>query len=397
MKYRSTLLARSLLSLIVPVAITLFSLVPQQAQAASISPALQTLVSEGNSVATQLSGLALNQDNSCTQLGSVINSVKSFITAVETVKSNIPAPVSLDSDSLNALDELTLIATNIASTLPVLSADLSVILTSGGKLADVDAALSAMLNLSDDIGTMADRILEMADNILVMADNIGLMADRILLTQQIQSTNNALTQSTILTTQQNMVFLSSTINTQGYNLPLSDLISTGSTLVTDINNTPLTEANISTELAAFQIRVNSYLNSATTLLATVNSDSSMASHYINSDTLTMLGDLSTINAALATSLNSYANTVNTLAPNTNISILNEAIYSMLRLVSDIGSMANRIVEMGNKINIMADNIGLMAARIVETQTLQQSNLALTQSNLTTAQITSVSIIAAFGL
>ena len=70
---------------------------------------------------------------------------------------------------------------------------------------------------------------------------------------------------------------------------------------------------------------------------------------------------------------------------------------MLRLASDIGAMGGRIVEMGDRINIMADNIGLMSVRIVETQTLQQTNLELTQSNLSSAKISTISVISAFGL
>jgi hypothetical protein len=164
-----------------------------------------------------------------------------------------------------------------------------------------------------------------------------------------------------------------------------------------MNNTTLTSSNMSTELAAFQSRVNNYLNSVLLMFAMVNSDSSVASHFINSDTLTLFGDLSVINAALASSLNSYASAVNTLAPTTNLSVLNDAVNSMLQLAADIGVMGGRIVEMGDNINVMADNIGLMAANIVATQTLQQANLDLTQANLTAAQITTVSIIAAYGL
>jgi methyl-accepting chemotaxis protein len=63
--------------------------------------------------------------------------------------------------------------------------------------------VKAMLQLSQDIGDMADRILEMADKILDMADKIGDMSDRILETQKIQGVNVALTQKNILEAQKN--------------------------------------------------------------------------------------------------------------------------------------------------------------------------------------------------
>jgi len=372
------------------------AIVSKDAEASALTTDLQALVDQGNDVNTQLSAISLNTDNSCTELGSAIASVKAFTADIDAVSGKLTAALSVETDSLTALDDLSLVSTHMAGMLSVLSSDIST-LSLNSELADIQAALDAMLKLSDDIGIMADRILEMGDKILVMSDNIGIMADRILLTQQIQSSNMALTQASILTTQQNMIALSGTVDTSAYNIPLDSLINTGNSLSLDMNNTALTESNMNTELAEFESRVNDYLNSIMFIFTTVNTDSSMASHFINSDTLTMLGDLSIANAALADSLNLYAQTVNTLAPDTNITVLNEAVYSMLRLAGDIGVMGGRIVEMGDKINIMADNIGLMSARIVETQTLQQANLELTQSNLSSAQITTVAVISAFGL
>jgi hypothetical protein len=59
----------------------------------------------------------------------------------------------------------------------------------------------SILTLSADIGVMAGRILEEADVILEMADNIGVQADQIVLTQQLQSTNLAVTQASLLDAQ----------------------------------------------------------------------------------------------------------------------------------------------------------------------------------------------------
>ena len=357
---------------------------------------LQALVTQGNEVNVLLSAMSLNSDNSCSELGSAIASAESFTAAINTVTDSLTSPLSVDDDSLTALDDLSIISMGIASVLPVLSGDISAISTNA-DMADFQASLDTMLKLSDDIGTMADRILEMGDKILVMSDNIGLMADRILLTQQIQSSNMALTQASILTTQESMILLSVSIDTSAYNIPLNDLINTGNLLSQDMSNSPLTESNMSTELADFETRVNDYLNSVMLMFNIVNSDTVMASSFINGDTLTLLGDLSIANAALADSLNRYALAVNTLAPNTNTTVLSDSVYSMLRLAADISLMGNRIVEMGDNISIMADNIGLMSLRIVDTQNLQLSNLDMTQANLSAAQITTISVISAYGL
>ena len=62
----------------------------------------------------------------------------------------------------------------------------------------------AMLRLSDDIGSMADKIGDMSDRILVMADNIGDMSDKIVETQRIQSKNVSTTQYNISKAKRNL-------------------------------------------------------------------------------------------------------------------------------------------------------------------------------------------------
>jgi len=84
--------------------------------------------------------------------------------------------------------------------------ELSESLLAAGSTANKDY-VKAMLQLSQDIGTMADRILEMADKILDMADKIGDMSDRILETQRIQGVNVALTQKNLLEAQKNFNLL----------------------------------------------------------------------------------------------------------------------------------------------------------------------------------------------
>lgn len=367
----------------------------KEAQSATLSTDLQSLVSQGNDINTQLSAISLNEDNACSEMNTAVTSVEAYITAINTVSSSI-STLSVDVDSLNALDDLATISMNVSSVLPVLIADLtSINLTS--DMADIIAAMDAMLKLSDDIGVMADRILEMGDKILLMSDNIGDMADRILLTQQIQSTNMAMTQSFILGSQENIVALTRTVNSSVYALPLNALKDTAATLLADMNSTPLTESNMSSVLTDFQNRVSLYLDSVSTLSKTINTNSSIATHFIDSDTLTMLGDLSVLNASLSSALKTYSQTINTLAPATDIVVLNDSVNSMLRLAADIGVMGTRIVEMGDKINVMADNIGLMSINIVTTQMLQQENLELTVANIKTAQITTISVIAGYGL
>ena len=104
------------------------------------------------------------------------------------------------------LQTLATITASLGSGLLTLSMS-TVTLASSTGLTTLDSSMTAMLRLSDDIGTMADRILEMADKILIMADNIGLMADRILATQVIQSDNLKVVVDAALQSQQNTILL----------------------------------------------------------------------------------------------------------------------------------------------------------------------------------------------
>jgi hypothetical protein len=362
------------------------------------SPAvpLRDLVTQGNTLDAQLAGLTLTSANSCVQLGSANAAVAAFASNIQQVTAGFSAPLTLDASSLTSLDSLSALALSMSLRTTALSLDVKSI-SGGMDMSNYQSSLAAMLRLSQDIGVMADRILEMANKILVMADNIGTMADRIIVTQQLQNANIALTQASILTTQQNMVTLSRTFNTFAYNSGLAGLVSQGNLLSVQMGAVTLDQTSMNTQLAGVATSVTAYLNSVIVLYTQMSSDSAVASFYINGDTLTYLGDLSSINLALARSLDSYAAVINSLAPLTSTPVLSDATASMLQLVRDIGAMANRIVEMGDKIIIMADNVGSMSGRIVDTQTLQQGNITLTQSSLISAQTTTLNVIATAGL
>ena len=363
---------------------------------ANLTTDLDTLVADLDLISADLNAITIQNGTACTDLGTLNTSIEDYIVSLETVTAQLAAPLSLTTEDLISLDALSKTVQGMASGSTTLSWDLLSI-ENTYDLVEYRAALSAMLRLSDDIGTMADRILEMADRILVMADNIGLMADRILITQQLQSSNIAQTQAAILVTQQNMVALSDSLSSIGYNLSLGLLNEETQLLATNMANTVLTETNMASELTALELNTTAVLNQTVSLYTLAIQNSQSASHYINGDTLTLLGDLSSIHKALAVSLETYANAVNALAPVTDNIILSDATAVMLRLAQDIGIMSARIMEMSDKIIVMADNIGVMSGRIVDTQNIQQTNIELTQSSVLTAQNVTITVIKNMGL
>ena len=102
------------------------------------------------------------------------------------------------SNVIGAVDTLNN-STDLSSALLIYSQrmlELSESILSTGSTINKDY-VNAMLQLSSDIGKMADRIGDMSDRILVMADDIGEMSERILLAQKNQSQNVAITQANI--------------------------------------------------------------------------------------------------------------------------------------------------------------------------------------------------------
>jgi hypothetical protein len=184
------------------------------AKPAPVSPLatdLQALVVEGNALNAQLGGITLTADNVCAELLRAHRAASALIDGIAAVDGGLAAPLTLDTDTLNALDQLSYLSPDLASQAVRLSVSLNA-LAATTPMVTINDGLIAMLQLSDDIGTMADRILEMADIILAMSDNIGLEADQILLTQELQSTNLAATEGSILSTQTVVVGLFATFN-----------------------------------------------------------------------------------------------------------------------------------------------------------------------------------------
>ncbi len=363
---------------------------------ASLTTDLQAMVSDLGGLNTQLTGISIDGTGSCSQLGSLNISIEDAIGSIEMLTSQLSAPLSLTEDDMNSLDDLSILSRSLADQAVRLSWEMRSV-EDVQDIIEYRSGLSAMLRLSDDIGTMADRILEMADRILIMADNIGTMANRILITQNLQNSNIALTQSALLITMNNSVRLSDSVSSIGYNPGLGLLSDETRALADSMAGVVLTETNMASELAAIETTTSAVLNTTVDLYTTAMLNSQNASHYIDGDTLTLLGDLSGIHQGLAKSLEHYAEAVERLAPMTHNVVLRDATASMLRLSKDIGLMSDRMMEMTDKIIVMADNIGLMSERIVETQNIQQTDVLLTESSILSAQSMMIATIRNMGL
>jgi hypothetical protein len=180
-----------------------------QAQAldsTTLTTELQTLTVQGNSLLAATSTTVLIPLTATSQMDMLAVSYNDYLTSVQTtydmVLQNSTSSMVVTDDLLQAFQSLTATQAGLATASTALAGQLV-------PLADgtMSNSFYSMLQLSNDIGAMADRIGEMADRILLMADNIGLMADRILATQLIQSANLDLTYDAILETQKNMIML----------------------------------------------------------------------------------------------------------------------------------------------------------------------------------------------
>jgi hypothetical protein len=357
---------------------------------------LQNLVTEGNALNSQLAGINLSADTLCSDLLQANRAVNAYIDSIVAVDASLSAPLTLDTDVLQALEDLSAVLVGLGSESVGLSTDLNALELTTDQIT-IAEGLAAMLSLSADIGVMADRIGEMADRILVMSDNIGLMADRILITQQIQNDNVALTLASILTTQQNLLVLVSVLDTSVYNNDLLSALTSGNLLSLDMGTTVLTVFNMANELAGLSTDVSALKDQIMVLDDSMTVDGFNNMLYVNSDSLVTLTNLSGMVASLATAVQGYAIAIDGLAAITSTPTLTDAIGSMLSLSGDIGVMSNRIGEMADLILAMSDNIGLQADQIVLTQQLQSTNIVATQASILAAQDLAIVTIAAFSL
>ena len=363
---------------------------------ASLSTDLNALNSDASALNSYMSGISLTGDSLCGPLLQANDMARDLVSSIEQVDSSLSAPLTLDADVLTAVEQLVVTGSSIANEALRLSVDINALSTVTQAITLKDG-ITAMLQLSDDIGSMADRIGAMADNILLMSDNIGLMADRILLTQELQNQNIALTTQSLLQTQSNMLNLVSVFETASYNMSLDSLLMQGELLAARMMAVAFNPWTLDDELRAVASDVNSFLLQLKSVNDALSQDSLNGTVYVTADTLVKLANLPLMLASLATAIDGYVIAIEGLQAITRAPTLYDALKSMLSLSADIGVMANRILEMADVILAMADNIGLQADQILATQAAMNINIAGTQASILAAQDMAIGMIAFWNL
>ena len=329
----------------------------------------------------------------CAPLIALNQQARAIVETITSSSASMSAPLVVDNETMVLVETLfTNVATLSGSSLG-LSSNVATLAPMASPLT-LSEGITAMLQLSSDIGEMADRIGEMADNILVMADNIGLMADRILLTQEIQSTNLATTQTSVLQTQTNMLSLVSVAETASYDLTIDSLVVEGNLLVARMMAIAFSPWTIASQLQDVKADVNAYLLSIQTLNSTIKDNAANSRTYINSTSLLALSNISVVMTSLGSVLDAYVIGIESIKNITNTSSILDAMDSMLAMSADIGKMSNLILEMSDNILLMADNIGMTADQILLTQTTQSVNITTTQAAILGAQQMAIAIIVA---
>ena len=384
---------------ILRVVLLIISILVISKNAMAVSPLaadLQALVAEADALNTKVTGVTMSADAFCGELLNANQAANAHLGNIENIDSSLSAPLTLDADILQALEDLSAVYVSIGTEVIRLSTDLNTLDRTLEQLS-IAQGISAMLRLSDDIGAMADRIGEMADRILVMSDNIGLMADRILITQQIQNDNVTLTQQNILTAQTNVIGLVSQIDTSVYNIELLNQLSLATLLETDMNAVVLTAENSATELALIASEVDALKVQILNTDSAIIVDAATNTITVNQQSLVTLMDLSGKLAALAVVVEGYAIAVDGLNAISATPTLYDSVQSILTLSGDIGVMVNRIGEEADQILAMSDSIGVQADQILLTQQQQSLNVAATQAALLSAQELMIGLIVKYGL
>jgi len=365
---------------------------------ADVATDLQALNTQATALQSYLEGVQLNADSTplCGPLVQADNMARDMVNSITAVDESLAAPLQLDTDVLGGIEGLSNTTLSLANEALRLSVDLQSLSTAVDMITLKDA-LAAMLQLSTDIGAMADRIGEMADNILVMSDNIGLMADRILLTQELQNRNVELTINSILQTQTNTLALVSVVEDSTYELDFARLISEGELLAARMGAVAFSPWTLDDQLAAVRDDVKVFLAELQSVQDALVNDSTMNTLDISHDALIQLGNLSLMLTSLASAVDAYVVAIEGLQAFTSSATLADAMHSMLMMSADIGILSNTILQMADNILVMSDNIGMQADQIVLTQQAMNLNVATTQTAILGAQQMAIGIIAARSL
>ena len=360
---------------------------------ADLATDLQALNGQALSLKTYMAGTDPAASDACARMVEADRMAREISNGLSEIDQGLTAVLHTDQATLDALDGLSGNNLGLANEALRLSLALKALATTADALTIKDG-LTAMLQLSDDIGSMADRIGEMADKILVMSDNIGVMADRILVTQQLQNQNLQLTTATLLTTQENALKLVAVVADSSYNVSLDSLIANGGRLAARMSAVVLNPLTLDKQLATVASDVRTFLDQVKAVNGTIELDASRKTLYQTADALTKLGSTAAMLNGLSTALNGYVIALGGLQSITSASKLTPSMKSMLQMSADIGIMANRILEMADQILAMADNIGMQADQILATQAAMNGSVATTQASILNAQTAVVGIIVA---
>lgn len=361
------------------------------AQASLVSD-LQGLNSQALALKSYMASTDPGAGDACARLVEADRMARNINDGIVAIDQGLIARIQVDSSTLSELDALSGNTLGLSNEALGLSA-LYTLLTTADAFAIKDG-ITAMLQLSDDIGEMANRIGEMADKILVMSDNIGLMADRILATQQLQTQNLQVTTDTLLATQTNVLQLVTVIEDSSYNASFDNLIANGGLLAARMSAVVLNPFTLDTQLATVATDVRTFLDQVKAVNGTIELDGSNMTVYQTADALTKLTSTAAMLNGLSTALNGYVVALGGLQAVTSSTKLKPSLKSMLQLSADIGGMANRILEMADQILAMADNIGMQADQILATQAAMNGSVATTQASILNAQTAVIGIIVA---
>ena len=133
---------------------------PINSQAALLDD-LNGLVAQTQALDTQLQNITLTGTSVCGPLVAANQAARDLVNNITQIDQGLAAPLQVDVDILTTLNQLAALTPSLAGENLRLSVDLQT-LSQTGQAITIKDGIVAMLQLSDDIGTMADRIGEMA-------------------------------------------------------------------------------------------------------------------------------------------------------------------------------------------------------------------------------------------
>ncbi|MCW8854222.1 MAG: hypothetical protein OQK72_05945 [Gammaproteobacteria bacterium] len=344
--------------------------------------ALQNILIDAEAANTQLSTIAIRNNNVCKELLEVHKVVHKLHSKIENMDTAMGSSVSLSNDAIQVFNDLSSVFVSLATHSSDLSLNPEAVKCTEsmpaynegiGVMLAYNSTMLSIFGMANDVGSMADHVLKMSDKILIESGVVKEKAKPLLLSQKIQGENLKLTQALVLVAQRNSLSPLSNLNNGSDSSDLNSQIFIGHNISSDAASAFLTRFNMAREWGHIEVGVEELVDHVNATFKKRKSFKKDNNLSINSDSYIAVTELSVMVKSVAEAIDKMAITTERLSFSTDDEILRDSVNSMMRMSTQLINLAERVREIADITLSRGNAIGLSANQLVAAKQLQEIN------------------------